>query len=164
MTFVTRDAKKTCDSGRLEKREAVTEIRAAIEPVASWRMSSSPRGQDPGCEDTPTHPMDRSLEELPVLGLGFLLPAPAPQGRGKVEEVRRATRTEFSPRYSNTTQATGPRTTLSLSGPVSQCRAPGKLCPDCVDHIGAHRSGNYSLVTTPWEQDFTKVLEIPVRH
>ena len=35
MTFVTRVAKKTCDSQRMGKREAVTETGAVIQPVAS---------------------------------------------------------------------------------------------------------------------------------
>lgn len=67
MTFVTRDA-KACDSQRMGKREAATEIRAVIQPGVSERVSDGPRAwtQD---RNTPTilggHPC--TLPGLPSL-------------------------------------------------------------------------------------------------
>lgn len=60
MTFVTRDAKKACDSQRMGKREAATEIRAVIQPGASERVSDGPRAwtQD---RNTPHHPLGTSM-------------------------------------------------------------------------------------------------------
>lgn len=98
MTFVTPDAKKTCDSPRMEKREVVTEIRAVRQPMAAGWMSGGPRGVDPGREDTPPTPWMELLRDLHTLNLHFLSPAPASQGGKKVEEARGTADTEFGPR------------------------------------------------------------------
>lgn len=86
MTFVTRVAKKTCDSQRMGKREAVTEIGAMIQPVASER---GPGGApEAGCRarERPHPARDGVLKECSRTLLSFLLCIPASQGGPKYKK------------------------------------------------------------------------------
>ena len=85
MTFVTRVAKKTCDSQRMGKREAVTEIGAVIQPVASRRGLGGPEA---GCRarERPTLQGMGSLKDVHAHCLGFLLCVSASRGGEKCKK------------------------------------------------------------------------------
>ena len=86
MTFVTRVAKKTCDSQRMGKRETVRETGAVIQPVASRRGSGG--GPEAGCRarERPTLQGMGSLKDVHAHCLGFLLCVSASRGGEKYKK------------------------------------------------------------------------------
>lgn len=126
------DAKKTCDSQRMGKREAVTKIRAAIGPLAPGgrqvAQQSWPQGREhlhlpQGCAPCRTW--------VHWVGLGFQLHTPASRGERKHVRSERNSLHSIRSEEWQATWERGPRMVLSLSGPISQ----GKLWPSYVSHV-----------------------------
>ena len=132
MTFVTRVAKKTCDSQRMGKREAVTEIGAMIQPVASGRGSGGPPRLDAEPENAPTLQGMGSLEDVhaPCWASSSVYQPPGVDKSIRSDQGAGLCSKEWS------TRDMRPRIILSLSWPVSLLGSPMQQWSNCVNPAG----------------------------